>query len=190
MSDACLLSLDVCINFTIISTLVVLFWRGTWDLMDTYLLPGDTGHSLWLSCIVGGTVLILLTVLQNTLNDAFTPSGKCPVTFFVTSRLHAYVTSAMFVGLWRGGWGLMDLYLPTGSVSSLLSAGVGILILAAAGYLSQASGPPLAVSHDLDEDGYFTVVSIQWKREVNFVYICSFTMINESRAIADYRDFP
>ncbi|MCX6801968.1 MAG: hypothetical protein NT067_02535 [Candidatus Diapherotrites archaeon] len=36
---------------------VVSFWRGVWGLLDHYLLPEDPVLSLWVSVIMGATIL-------------------------------------------------------------------------------------------------------------------------------------
>jgi hypothetical protein len=36
---------------------VVAFWRGTWGLLDTYLLPNNYALSSWISVLMGLIVL-------------------------------------------------------------------------------------------------------------------------------------
>lgn len=43
----------------LIAFAVVCFWRGIWGLMDEYLFPSNHLLSLWLSVIIGITILIL-----------------------------------------------------------------------------------------------------------------------------------
>ena len=37
---------------------VVSFWRGTWGLLDIYLLPNNTELSMWVSLVIGIVILI------------------------------------------------------------------------------------------------------------------------------------
>lgn len=46
----------------LIAVAVVLFWRGTWGLMDLYVFPGNELVSYIVSLIVG---LVILTYTQN-----------------------------------------------------------------------------------------------------------------------------
>jgi hypothetical protein len=46
------LLLAVIIGFSVVS-----FWRGVWGLLDTFLLPEEPVLSLWISVIMGITIL-------------------------------------------------------------------------------------------------------------------------------------
>jgi len=37
---------------------VISFWRGAWGLLDEYLLPGNYRLSLWVSILLGITILL------------------------------------------------------------------------------------------------------------------------------------
>lgn len=41
----------------LIAFAVISFWRGVWGLMDLYLLPENPQLSIWISLIVGLTIL-------------------------------------------------------------------------------------------------------------------------------------
>ena len=43
----------------LIAFAVVLFWRGSWGLMDEYLFPSNYRLSLWTSLFLGLIILIL-----------------------------------------------------------------------------------------------------------------------------------
>ena len=43
---------------TIIAFAVICFWRGTWGLLDLYLLPGNPLWSYWISVALGLFVLV------------------------------------------------------------------------------------------------------------------------------------
>lgn len=42
----------------VIAFAVISFWRGIWGLMDEYLFPNNYQLSLWISLIVGLSILI------------------------------------------------------------------------------------------------------------------------------------
>ena len=43
----------------VIGFAVVAFWRGSWGLMDIYLLPGNYEASFWASLLLGIAILII-----------------------------------------------------------------------------------------------------------------------------------
>ncbi len=43
----------------LIAFAVILFWRGSWGLMDEYLFPSNYRLSLWTSLFLGLIILIL-----------------------------------------------------------------------------------------------------------------------------------
>jgi len=48
------------ITFTlVIGVAVVSFWRGTWKIMDYYLLPDYQVISAWISIFLGTTILLV-----------------------------------------------------------------------------------------------------------------------------------
>ncbi|XP_033724708.1 uncharacterized protein LOC117314729 [Pecten maximus] len=154
--EACTLSGDVFISFTIIATLVTFFWRGTWDMLDAFLIPTNYALSLWVSFVGGSFLHMILAILQNTLNVTFTPEKLSSFGFCVVSRLHAYLAAFLQVCQWRGFWGLLDIY----GIANWITLLLPILVLSVLGSMSQTTGPPLAVVHDLDQQDYFTVAPI------------------------------
>ena len=54
-------ALDIFISLTWITHLVVATWRGTWNLLDLYVLPGDVISGTWISYF-GGIVIFTAVV--------------------------------------------------------------------------------------------------------------------------------
>ncbi|XP_069114337.1 uncharacterized protein [Argopecten irradians] len=157
--EAFLSSVDVFINFTVIATLVVFFWRGTWDLLDVFFIPANYELSLWISLVGATTSLMILAIVQDKLNVAFAPNRTSALGFCVVSRLHAYFVASLQVCQWRGSWGLLDLY-QINHWKGWICSFVSILFLSVLGSLAQATASPLAACHDSDKLNYFTVALI------------------------------
>ncbi|XP_060078315.1 uncharacterized protein LOC132557804 [Ylistrum balloti] len=154
---AFILSVDVFTNFSIIAALVVFFWRGTWDMLDLFLLPTNYELSLWISCLGGNVLLLMMTMLQDTLNMLLTPENLSSFGLCVVTRVHAYLVATLYVCQWRGLWGLLECY----GINYWIAYLVSFLALSIFGRMGQATGPPLVVMHDSDKRDYFTVIPIK-----------------------------
>ena len=50
--------------YVIVSVGVVMYWRGTWVLMDVYLYPDDMKASGWISALIGYVGFAIIVMLQ------------------------------------------------------------------------------------------------------------------------------
>ncbi|CAG9785789.1 unnamed protein product [Diatraea saccharalis] len=101
--------LDCVFSVAVVGSLVVFVWRGSWALLDIFLFPDDQVKSYWTSLIVGYSVVIATFSLQ------------APIRW-VTARLHGaprllladvyhLISFVATVNVWRGFWGMLDVYL-------------------------------------------------------------------------------
>uniref|UniRef100_A0A182J1Q0 Uncharacterized protein n=1 Tax=Anopheles atroparvus TaxID=41427 RepID=A0A182J1Q0_ANOAO len=113
----------------VISPLVIGYWRGTWNLMDTLLFPNNElcRMVVLLAFGLGGHLLFML--LQNKLRH-WLDVYEHPVAFYLWSRVYTYVYGAMCVSTWRGGWILIDHYSPPSLVFFVEASLVTLLVLA------------------------------------------------------------
>ncbi|XP_013149254.1 PREDICTED: uncharacterized protein LOC106111657 [Papilio polytes] len=100
--------LDCIFSVTVVGSLVVFVWRGSWALLDIFLYPDDQVRSFWTS-LVGGYVVVLVTfVLQVPMRWAAARLHGAPRLLLVdVYHLMSFVAT---VNVWRGVWGLLDVY--------------------------------------------------------------------------------
>ena len=68
--------LDVVISLTWITHLVVATWRGTWNLLDLYVLPDDVISGTWISYFGGIIIYTAITGAYPILHKHVTPEQK------------------------------------------------------------------------------------------------------------------
>ncbi|XP_058819436.1 uncharacterized protein LOC131682175 isoform X1 [Topomyia yanbarensis] len=104
---------DTFLSLFVISPLVVTHWRGTWSYMDLkseFFAP-------WFCFLLGSCLHTTFALLREPLHAQFSrPSDgvKCwwkTTRRFVVSKIYTYIFSVSCVMHWRGGWGVMQMYL-------------------------------------------------------------------------------
>ena len=73
--------LNVCMAFTLVSHSVVCAWRGTWTLIDLYILPSDITVSSAVTAVVGVLILGTGNSLKALCKKYIAPG--CTVSFFL-----------------------------------------------------------------------------------------------------------
>lgn len=152
---AFLVFLDIMFSSIIAAPIVVAYWRGTWNLMFWVLFPDDLFWSAVGSCILGTIGHFIFFLYQEKFSRNFHPD-KHRITFMLISRIYTAIYGIICVNGWRGGWLLMDIYVPQ-SVSVLFAITVvsSILLVFCKG-LRNISSTPFAISTDHSKD-YFVV---------------------------------
>ena len=98
---------DNLLSAIVIGPLVVFYWRGTWELLDVYLLPDDKAASGWTCTSVGNIGLICLVYLQKPLARWIHVDNLLHWIFGY--HLYTYVLGVLNVCHWRGLWVLICL---------------------------------------------------------------------------------
>ncbi|KAI8479335.1 hypothetical protein Bbelb_429380 [Branchiostoma belcheri] len=147
MASAKLTFLHTVNNFAVVGLLitpmVVNYWRGTWGLMDQFLLPQDLIYSPWVSVAIGIPLLLLLNLLQSPLRRLVGRIDSC-VLQHACHILYIYVHGFANVNHWRGVWKLLDGY--TGiNVPSVITVMRTLYNLLA---------PPILVATDFSSDPF------------------------------------
>ncbi|OWF38371.1 hypothetical protein KP79_PYT10752 [Mizuhopecten yessoensis] len=135
--------LDVCLTVFFINNLVVVFWRGTWSLLDLYLVPDSITVSGAYSFIISFSLAILILLGQHSVQRLSQYLHKR--TFLLQILLEDMFL--VFAGMqsvchWRGAWLLQDgLLFPNNKVLSVwVSHTVGsvglILLFSSRSYLT------------------------------------------------------
>ena len=150
---------DGIIVFFVIGPCVVAAWRGTWQLMDIYLLPESRTQSAWSSFIGGLGVIFILNFLQHPLLALTEVQLRIPINDYrVISRVHSFILGLAVINMWRGFWTIQDIYL-TKDLNNVFHCGlIGLTLLWSCRAIKNASFPPLGVARD-SKEGLFKFVT-------------------------------
>lgn len=151
--------------------IVVAYWRGTWNLMIFVLFPDDQFWSAVGSCVIGTVGHFIFFFYQEKFGHSFHPD-KHRITFMIFSRIYTALYGIICVNGWRGGWMLMDQYVPQSILVIAIIASVCSVLLAFVKGLRNVTSTPFAISTDHSKD-YF-VVPTMFKTSVRkLAWICS-----------------
>lgn len=150
-----LVFLDIIFSSIIAAPIIINYWRSTWNLMGYFLYPNDPLLSALGSCALATFGHFAFSYYQEKLNKTFHPD-KHRITFLLCSRLYTILYGIVCVNGWRGGWMLMDQYVPlTVAMLSAITI-VSAILLAMCKGLRNISSAPFAISTDHSKD-YFVV---------------------------------
>lgn len=150
--------LDNFLSLVVVSTLVVSYWRGCWQLMDLFLFSGNPKLSVYSSLIIGVVPGMIFCLLQQQLERVL-DVNKRPFLYGLGSRLYTVIYSITCVNHWRGVWQLWDVYTGTSWQSGAISTALGIFILIITRGLKNILAPPFVICPDTPE-GYFHVPTL------------------------------
>jgi hypothetical protein len=96
----------------LIGPLTVLYWRGTWTMLDYQLFPGNKAASGWLCMAFGNIGLMVVVYAQNVLERRLRRGAVDwrTVDWILGYHLYTYVLGLLNVCHWRGLWALIDHY--------------------------------------------------------------------------------
>ena len=137
---------DVLICMLAIFPLSILHWRGTWQLQDEYFLPQNIYSSSWLSLTLGAAICTLELLMQPSLAEWVTP--ETPVLYVIVTRLHLYVHGWAILCYWRGVWNLLDLWLTSHWLNSIVLYAICQMLMILTRTVRTVVGVPLAFHLD------------------------------------------
>ncbi|XP_076060917.1 transmembrane protein fuseless [Oratosquilla oratoria] len=178
VGHALLAVLDSLFSILVVSPLVVGYWRGTWQLMDIYLLPGNKAMSVWTSLAIGLFCGLFFCFLHEPMTRCFDHERR-PQLHLLMARLYTFVFCVGCVNHWRGVWAAWDLYTGTSWQSGVTSAGIGLLTLGICRGLKNILAPPFVIIPDHPR-GYFdfpTMFEAKKDRCFYFVLDTLFTVV-------------
>ena len=148
--DVFLAVADTVLCLFVFFPLAVLHWRGTWDLLDVYLVPSNLLYSSWASIIIGGSGCFFGYLLQHPLGRWAYRGSR--VRYVLVSRIYLYVFSWTVLCYWRGLWNLMDLYMGEGLLNAVTWYILGVALSALFRTLRTNAGLPVQIQIDTDPD--------------------------------------
>ncbi|XP_034827229.1 uncharacterized protein fusl isoform X2 [Maniola hyperantus] len=106
--ETALYILDCVFSVTVVGSLVVFVWRGSWALLDIFLYPHDQVKSFWTSLVVGYSLVILTFAAQAPVRWAVAKLQGAPR--LLLADVYHLISFFATVNVWRGIWGLLDVY--------------------------------------------------------------------------------
>ncbi|XP_045768118.1 uncharacterized protein LOC123869297 isoform X5 [Maniola jurtina] len=106
--ETALYILDCVFSVTVVGSLVVFVWRGSWALLDIFLYPHDQVKSFWTSLVVGYSLVILTFAAQAPVRWAVAKLHGAPR--LLLADVYHLISFFATVNVWRGIWGLLDVY--------------------------------------------------------------------------------
>ena len=88
--------IDMLISAFIITSLVNIYWRGAWDLLDIYLLPKDACISALVSLIIGLFMLYIIYLIQNILQKFYDKYRK-NILGQIMTRFYTLITALAYI---------------------------------------------------------------------------------------------
>lgn len=181
---AFLMFLDVMFSSLLAAPATISYWRGTWNLIDIFLFPNDALLSAFSSCFIGTIGHFVFYYYQRRFSQSFHPD-KHRITFMIISRMYTAIYGVVCVNGWRGGWSLMDLYIPKKVHTYFAILMISCILLAFCKGLRNISASPLAISTDHSKD-YFTVptmfkASVRTNKNQTLLSISTFLLCAKSQ---------
>ncbi|GAB6027522.1 hypothetical protein CHUAL_001770 [Chamberlinius hualienensis] len=156
-SKKVLTGVDWTIALTVLSPLCILYWRGTWQLLDIYVVIPDTYikyPSGYISLAIGYLLTFLSNATQRPVSNIICNKRNHVIVRVFVSRIYTLIFAFGLVNLWRGVWQLLDEYFTNSWYSGAGSAVVGCWALASLRTLRNISAPPVIINTDVMDSDY------------------------------------
>jgi len=156
---------------------LVIYWRGSWDLIQSIIFPGREPLCWWVITAIGCCKVFSYYAIP-LFNKYITPDKKW--TYIIVGRLFLILHGALYMFIWRGVWGLGDYYVTNEWKWALVQTYVVIAVLILFRVLRHAMWPPFVTA--LDKHTKVFVASNRFKtlpEHGAFKYFldCSFTCL-------------
>lgn len=147
--------IDIIFSSIILAPPVIAYWRGTWNLTGLLLFVNDPQLSAIISLSFGILGHLVFNLFQGKFEKNLHPD-KHRITYLVCSRIYTYIYGLTCVNCWRGGWILMDHYVPHNIETVFTITFVSTIFLVLLKGMRNICATPFAISSDHSKD-YFTV---------------------------------
>ncbi|ESO96149.1 hypothetical protein LOTGIDRAFT_116236 [Lottia gigantea] len=128
--------LDVIFTVVVIQSLVVVVWRGLWEILDLGLYPDDSLSTTLYSFLIGYSLMVIAVLVQLFIAELSKKLYQAErfVLRLVVEDVYVILLSILTVSCWRGLWYIQDLYLFTFNIElsywvSLITGCLGLVIL-------------------------------------------------------------
>lgn len=162
--------LDNLLSILVFAPLVVCYWRGTWQLVELYLLTTRPFLSAWCSLVFGIVVTLLLGLYQTCLARLLRESGRSKLVFVLGSRAYTALLALAGVNHWRGVWTILFIYTGADVYSAVSTVVVGIGGLLVVRGLRNVVASPCVLLTDHEKD-YFLITTLFQTKETEKPYL-------------------
>jgi len=149
--DVLLRCLDAVINGVVIAPSVVSYFRGTWYLIDNYLLLDNFGLSLAVSLVIGLVMTLPINLFQGVVGPPF---AEQRVTFNILYRLYIYIYGFAMVNHFRGLWYLIDHLTGVNILSAAVCLGASLLVLVPLRAVNNIAASPFITNVDIPQQPF------------------------------------
>jgi len=166
---------------------LVVYWRGSWDLISAIIYPGREPLCYWVQTAIG-CCTVFDYYLCPVLNKYITPQNK--KTYFILSRLFLIWHGALYMFIWRGVWGLGDYYVTREPNWALLQLIIILAILISLRCLRHTIWPPFITAMDKNAEIFVAAnrFGVEHDHKQDFFLDCTFgCVIATSLAILAWR---
>lgn len=153
--DAFLGLLDVLFASVIAAPIVIIHWRGAWNLMAYIFYPDDQTASAMATTFLGIIGHFIVFYCQNWFSNTLNPD-KHRLTFMIVSRMYTAIYGFICISAWRGPWTLLDLYSKPDIQTLVIIISVCTILLMICKGLRNISSTPFGVSTDHSKDYFVT----------------------------------
>lgn len=118
--------LDVILACFLFTPLAIVWWSGTWQLMDVLIFPNQSMRSHWISFAIGIIVCNVCYFINPLMvNRNVHNYGSVG---FVIHRIFNYVFSFGYINYWRGVWNITDDLINSNNQDQLKTSLICLLI--------------------------------------------------------------
>ena len=143
---------DTLWSWLVVGSLCIIYWTGTWKLLDYLILPGSYVNSGWVSLAVGAPFGIAGYIILPILGGCI--KARCSLTHVIASRLFLYIYCFIMMHYWRGVWQVSDGYLGYNWRTSCICLAVCFAILIPLRGLANCTSSPFSVELDTRPNFY------------------------------------
>lgn len=145
---------DIIFSSCILAPLIVIYWRGTWNLSDYFLNDNPLMQGAITSLGIGIIGHMFFTILQEKFRKSLDPS-KHRFMFYLCSRSYTYFYGIVCVNGWRAGWILLDEVLVPSVLDIFVVTFIAAIVLALLRGIRNISATPFSIADDGQKE-YFT----------------------------------
>lgn len=161
---------DAAWNLCVLFPLFVIYWSGTWALIDLYVgkwLPDREVFGCCVCIFIGGFLMVESHFVFPLLKMMFATVSQRSVKHLVASRTCIYVCALGGLFYWRGVWDIAVLLMGDGIEAAVAVTLIALALLVLLKSSSSPIGSPFFLSIDLRQDFY--EVPTRFRQNVSLV---------------------
>ena len=143
---------DVLCTVFVFFPLMVMYWRGIWDLWGVFIFPNDP-YKRTMICVPIGSLSVFFhfaaPAVERSLRSYKKASRKC---YYFLVRVYMYAYSTFYMCYWRSVWETADLYMSGETWAHGVTWLVCWMLLICFGVMRTAIFPPYIINLDTRDD--------------------------------------